>query len=106
MSDPAAPLPANVVSFRKRVPAVPVSGQDRLSDALAALEQALADQRRAVADWRASLAELGQATAGLARGLARYRTQLDMLETRVGRLDGAARKLAAWADDGASRKQG
>jgi hypothetical protein len=101
VSDPLAPRPANILSFRKRVTVVP--GHDRLAQALAALDLALAEQRRAITEWRGSLAELGQATAGLARGLACYRTRLDMLETSVGDLNDGARRLNTWADEALAR---
>jgi hypothetical protein len=87
---------ATIIPFPR--PAAP-AGQERLHQALAALNAALAAQAEAVANWRDALGDLRESVHGLHESLLSYNARLENLGERVGALDGEAKRLEAWADD-------
>jgi hypothetical protein len=93
------PMPASntatIIPFPRPAP----TGQERLEQALAGLSEALAAQRAAVAAWREALGDLGHSVHGLHASLLAYDANLDALGERVGALNGAAKRLEAWADE-------
>jgi len=76
----------------------PADGQDRLRQALVALDLALAEQRAAMAKWRVALERLKASTTGLGGSLHRYHNNLDQLGTDVRNLQDQAGRLEQWAD--------
>ena len=93
-------MPAIIIPFRRpEAPALhDTAGQQRLAQALAALDEALAAQREAVAAWRQSLGELRGSVTGLGQSLDTYRARLQEVAQDVACVNQQAGKLEAWAD--------
>ena len=88
---------ADIIPFPPRKTAED-SQNDRLTNALTALEVALAEQRAAVAAWRQSLTELRGVVGGLGAGLSEYPNSLTRLGSQVESLNADARAMEDWAD--------
>ncbi len=88
---------ADIIPFPPRKTAED-SQNDRLTNALTALEVALAEQRAAVAAWRQSLTELRGVVGGLGAGLSEYQNSLTRLGSQVESLNADARAMEDWAD--------
>lgn len=88
VSEPAAGAPAPDTD----------AAQQRLRDALTALNAALAQQREAVAGWRGALGELRGSVQGLHTSLQSYNTKLGALGEQVGSVNAEAKRMEAWAD--------
>ena len=71
---------------------------DRLINAVTALDIALAEQRAAVAAWRESLTELREVMSALGVGLADCQDSLARLGSRVATLNSDAQAMENWAD--------
>jgi hypothetical protein len=93
-------MSATIIAFRKPGAAVPAAEnpQERLTRALAALEDALAQQRSAIAEWRQSMGVLRGSVQGLGQSLGSYRAKLGQLALQVDGVNRQARHLEAWAD--------
>ncbi len=89
---------ASIIPFPVRAKPAVLSGEQRLTKALASLNAALADQRVAVAAWREVLGELKTSTTKLDESLQSYRANLRTLGTSVSSLHAKARSLEQWAD--------
>ncbi len=92
---------AAIIPFPVRQAAKPAVApdQERLANALNALNAALANQREALAAWRAVLGELKTTTSGLDENLQRYRSSLRTLGNSVSSLRDKTKTLEAWADN-------
>lgn len=98
---------AAIIPFPARKPTklAVISDQDRLANALNALNTALANQREALAAWRKVLGELKTTTSGLDDNLQRYRASLRTLGNSVSSLRDKAKSLETWADNTMTEKQ-
>ena len=111
MSDITAAEPelrtAAIIPFPVRHPAQPtvVSDQDRLANALNALNAALTNQREALAAWRSVLGELKTTTSGLDENLQRYRNSLRTLGNSVSSLRDKTKTLETWADNALKERE-
>lgn len=88
---------ADILLFPQRAPAEPTP-EERLRNALAALDAALEEQREAVAEFQSHLGELGGAVAGLENSLRKYACQLTTTQADVLAAQDGARQLEATAD--------
>ena len=82
-----------------------LSDQERLANALNALNAALTNQREALAAWRSVLGELKTTTSGLDENLQRYRTSLRTLGNSVSSLRDKTKTLETWADSALKAKE-
>lgn len=88
---------ADIIPFPQRN-ALENNGNDRLANALTALDIAVAEQRAAVAAWRESLTELRGVVNGLGAGLSNYQASLNRLGAQVADLNSDAKAMEDWAD--------
>ena len=81
----------------------PVPGEarpeDRLVQALEALDTALEGQKVALATWSVALVALQASTSGLSDSLQRYKTCLEALGDQGEELHGRAITMEQWAND-------
>ena len=77
----------------------PPSPETRLARALAKLEAALAEQREAALALQQASAALKTSVGALEARLVSHRDGLSRLANQVTQLNGAARRLEAWADN-------
>jgi len=88
---------AEIIPFPQRN-ALENNDNDRLANALTALDIAVAEQRAAVSAWRESLTELRGVVSGLGAGLTDYQASLARLGAQVAALNSDARAMEDWAD--------
>ncbi len=74
------------------------SQNERLTNALTALDFALAEQRVAVAAWRETLTELRGIMSGLGASLTDYQDSLARLGTQVAAVNSDAQAMEDWTD--------
>jgi chromosome segregation ATPase len=72
--------------------------QNRMQAALEQLNEAVLAHRNAVTAWRRALVELDTVVRSLGMSMARYRVQLDGLNSGISRLHNEAERLERWAD--------
>jgi chromosome segregation ATPase len=88
---------AEIIRFPQRK-TLENNGDERLANALTALDIAVAEQRAAVAAWRESLTELRGVVSGLGAGLSNYQASLTRLGAQVAELNSDAKAMEDWAD--------
>jgi len=91
---------AQILPFPVRKPQIPSENDanDRLRQAMTALDRALDGQRSAVLAWQAALATLHGSVTGLGGSLRDYQGSLADLRARTEALRAHSVRLEAWAD--------
>lgn len=89
---------AEIIAFPRSTQTASAA-QERLSRALARLEEALVEQQAAIAQWRDGMLELQASVGKLGNSMQGFSASLEILGARNAQANREARRLGAWASE-------